>query len=163
MSRSARSVLISSLRDLHPALLRQVAARAGYLLPDLLPRVLQLYADARVDPWAPASDGGAVGRLWRGTPFHPRAITVEGGAVAVTTRAYRTDCGSRVVVTPSGRTLIDFDWFEEPSSSSGSGHACIECRDPEFEQGQPPRLTWTCAACGGGTALLSVDDDEPTT
>ena len=58
MIRPVRSVLISSLRDLHPALLRQVGARAGGRLPDLLPRMLQLYADARVDPWAePARTG----------------------------------------------------------------------------------------------------------
>jgi len=59
---------------------------------------------------------------------------------------YQTRAGSVMGVTcrHGGRTVVDFDWFEEG--------ACPECHAQAYDD--DGFLVWHCDVCGGGSAKL---------
>lgn len=65
---------------------------------------------------------------------------------------YKTAHGSKVITSPTARTIITLDWFEEPE-------ACCDCVPDRVEDG---RLFWICCSDGdhdGGSAKL--EEVEP--
>lgn len=98
-------------------------------------------------------DGSFAGRP---TPHGGGAAEGAGGGGVSQSTTYRTQNGSEVRVSDTGRIQIDFDWFEEP-------RACCDCHaDVDATRASGfKKLIWHCDDCGGGSAPLELAPDIP--
>jgi hypothetical protein len=69
---------------------------------------------------------------------------------------YKTAHGSKVVTSPTARSIITLDWFEEPD-------ACCDCVPDRVEDG---RLFWVCCSGdsdhnGGSATLEETEEMQP--
>jgi len=64
-------------------------------------------------------------------------------------KVFQTKAGSTVTIGDY-TTNIQFDWLEEENG-------CSDCRDHEVINGM---LVWDCELCGGGSAELSLVEEE---